>query len=88
MRQIRGIIMKYICGMHLKKLKNGDFKVKNNKKYIWSISKKLEKENISKGDIVLALCKNTKSSVIVLDVFENDNEKIKRKKIIKILDKN
>lgn len=74
--------------MHLEKLKNGDFKIKSNKKYTWSISKKLEKENISKGDIVLALCKNTKAPVIVLDVFENDYEKIKRKKIIKILDKN
>ncbi|WP_283705073.1 DUF5839 family protein [Clostridium perfringens] len=80
--------MKHICGMHLEKLKNGDWKIKNNKKYTWSISKKLEKENISKGDIVLALCKNTKAPVMVLDVFENDDEKIKRKKIIKILDKN
>lgn len=80
--------MKYIYGMHLEKLKNGDFKIKNTKKYIWCVSEKLEKENVSKGDIVLALCNNTKAPVIVLDIFENDDEKIKRKKVIKILDKN
>lgn len=80
--------MKYIYGIHLEKLKNGDFKIKSNKKYTWSIPKKLEKENISKGDIVLVACKNTKAIVIVLDVFENNDEKIKRKKIIKVLDKN
>ncbi|WP_415336101.1 DUF5839 family protein [Clostridium perfringens] len=80
--------MKYIYGVHLERLKNGDFKIKSNKKYTWGISKKLEEKNVSKGDIVLALCKNHKAPVIVLDVFENDDEKIKRKKIIKILDKN
>lgn len=80
--------MKYIYGMHLEKLKNGDFKIKSNKKYIWRIPEKFEKENISKGDIVLALCNNTKAPVIVLDIFENDKEKINHKKIIKILDKN
>lgn len=74
--------------MHLERLKNGDFKIKSNKKYVWIIPSKLEKENISKGDIILAACKNCKAPVIVLDVFENDDEKIKRKKVIKILDKN
>lgn len=80
--------MKYIYGIHFDNLKNGEFKIKNNRKYIWRIPEKFEKENISKGDIVLVLCKNHKAPVIVLDVFENYDEKIKRKKIIKILDKN
>ena len=80
--------MKFIYGMHLERLKNGEFKIKSNKKYTWIIPSKLEKETISKGDIVLAACKNHKAPVIVLDVFENDDEKIKRKKVIKILDKN
>lgn len=80
--------MIFIEGIHIHKSKNGDFKIKNNKKYIWRIPEKFEKENISKGDMVLALCKNTKAPVIVLDIFESDEEKTNHKKIIKILEQN
>lgn len=79
--------MKCIYGMHLYKSESVKFKIKSDKKYTWFIPEKLEKE-ISKGDIVLALCKNTKAPVIVLDIFESEEEKSRHKKIIKILDKN
>ena len=58
------------------------------KPYTWEIPKKLEKENIKQGDIVLVNCKNTKAPVLVLNVLEIMEEKTKHKKIIKILEKN
>lgn len=57
------------------------------KPYTWEIAKKLEKENIKQGDIVLVDCKNTKAPVIVLNVSEIMDEKTKHKKVIKILEK-
>lgn len=78
--------MKLIEGVHIRKSKNGDIKINHMGKFTWIIPEKLEKENISKGDIVLVDCKNTKAPVIVLNVFESD-EKIKHKKVIKILDR-
>lgn len=78
--------MKFIQGMHVHKEKNGELKVKQ-KKYTWIIPEELNQKDISKGDIVLACCKNTGAPVIVLNVFESDEEKIKHKKVLKILDK-
>lgn len=80
--------MKIVKGMHVYKNKNGDICISGSKPYTWEIPKKLEKENIKQGYIVLAECKNTKAPVIVLNVLENNQEKTKYKKIIKILDKN
>lgn len=80
--------MKYIEGIHFRKNKSDELKLKINKKYIWSIPEELERKDIVKGDIVLAECKNTKAPIIVLNVFESDQENMKYKKIIKILDKN
>lgn len=79
--------MKFIEGVHIHKSKNGDVKIKQSGKYIWFIPEKLEKGNISRGDIVLVECKNTKAPVIVLNVFESEEEKIKHKKVLKILDR-
>ncbi|MGU8478581.1 DUF5839 family protein [Clostridium perfringens] len=80
--------MKIIKGMHIYKNKDGGFYIIGNKLYTWEVSKKLEEKNIEQGDIVLAECKNTKAPVIVLNVLEIKEEKIKHKKIIKILEKN
>ncbi|EHR0219629.1 hypothetical protein KS664_003310 [Clostridium perfringens] len=80
--------MKIIKGMHIYKNKDGGFYIRGNKLYTWEVSKKLEEKNIEQGDIVLAECKNTKAPVIVLNVLEIMEEKIKHKKIIKILEKN
>ncbi|MCJ8342651.1 MAG: DUF5839 family protein [Cetobacterium sp.] len=62
--------------------------MRSTKPYTWEIPKKLEKENIKQGDIVLVNCKNTKAPVMVLNVFETIEEKKKYKKVIKILEKN
>lgn len=78
--------MKYVTGIHLT-IKNNEISIKSKKQYTWVIPEKLEKENISKGDIVLVACKNTKAPVIVLDIFESDKERIKHKKVLKILSK-
>ncbi len=80
--------MKIIKGMHVDKNKNGVVCIRGSKPYTWEIPKKLEKENIKQGDIVLVNCKNTKAPVIVLNVLEIMEEKTKHKKIIKILEKN
>lgn len=79
--------MKIIKGMHFYKNKNGVLCLRGAKPYTWEIPKKLEKENIKQGDIVLADCKNTKAPVIVLNVSEIMDEKTKHKKVIKILEK-
>ena len=81
--------MKFIEAMHLYKCKDGVLKIRQSGKYTWGVPKKLEKENISKGDIVLVTCQNTKAPVIVLNIFESYNKKLKyrHKKVIKILDK-
>lgn len=78
--------MKYIIGVHIIN-KNSEIIIRNKKKFTWVVPEKLEKENISKGDIVLVACKNTKAPVIVLDIFESDKEKVKHKKVLKILSK-
>lgn len=79
--------MKFIEGIHIYKSKSGEIKIRQSKKYVWIISKELEKENISPGDLVLVYCKNMKAPVIVLKVFESKEEKTKYKKVIKILDR-
>lgn len=79
--------MKFIKGMHTYKNEYGYYRIKYSKLYIWEIPKNLEKENISQGDIVLAICKNSVAPIMVLSVFESNDEKIKHKKVIKILDK-
>ncbi|EGT3601637.1 hypothetical protein FT888_15780 [Clostridium perfringens] len=62
--------------------------MKGVKPYTWEIPKKLEKENIKQGDIVLVNCKKAKAPVVVLNVLEIMEEKTKHKKVIKILEKN
>ncbi|ELU5588527.1 hypothetical protein SCB17_003046 [Clostridium perfringens] len=81
--------MKFIEAMHLYKSKDGGLYIRNNKKYFWIIPENLEKENIYQGDIVLALCKNTKAPVLVLNIFLSENKKLKHKhkKVTKVLDK-
>lgn len=79
--------MKYIVGVHIT-IKNDEIIIKNKKKFIWVITKKLEKENISNGDIVLVACKkNVRAPVIVLNVFESSKEKVKHKNVLKVLSK-
>lgn len=80
--------MKFIEGIHIHKTKTGEYKIKQGKKYIWSVPEKLEKENISKGDIVLVDCLSIKAPVIVFNIFEGQTEKTNHKRVIKILDKN
>lgn len=72
--------MKIIKAMHFYKNKNGVLCLRGAKPYTWEIPKKLEKENIKQGDIVLVDCKNTKAPVIVLNVLEIMEEKINIKK--------
>ncbi|EHR0219557.1 hypothetical protein KS664_003219 [Clostridium perfringens] len=55
--------MKFIEAMHLYKCKDGVLKIRQSGKYTWGVPKKLEKENISKGDIVLVTCQNTKAQL-------------------------
>lgn len=80
--------MRFIEGIHVHKTEVGEWKIKQGKKYIWSIPEKLEKENISKGDIVLVDCLNTKAPILVFNIFESQTKKTNHKRVIKILDKN
>ncbi|TPE14352.1 DUF5839 family protein (plasmid) [Clostridium perfringens] len=81
--------MKFIVAIHISKRKDGKIKLRTGERYTWAIPEKLEKENISLGDIVLVPCKNTTAPVIVLNIFESENKKLKykHKKVIKVLDK-
>ncbi|GAA0068408.1 hypothetical protein UT300002_31950 [Clostridium perfringens] len=80
--------MKIIKAMHIYKNKDGGFYIRGNKSYTWEFSKKLYKENIKQGDIVLVECKNTKAPVIVLNILEIMDKKTKHKKILKVLERN
>ena len=81
--------MKFIEAMHIYKQKDGNIKLRASGRYTWVVPKKLEKENLRKGDIVLVPCKSTVAPVIVLNIFESENKKLihNHKKVIKILDK-
>lgn len=90
--------MKFIEGFFIKKYTRGTKKgqeyIKNTKRYIWSVPEKLENE-LSLGDEVLV--ETTwkkddkyilgKTKVLVLNIFEKDEDPVKRKMVLKILKK-
>ncbi|CAM2079592.1 MAG: hypothetical protein NSGCLCUN01_03812 [uncultured Clostridium sp.] len=90
--------MKFIEGFFIKKYTRGTKKgqeyIKTTKRYVWSIPKDLENE-IQVGDEVLVettwLKDNKyisgKTKVLVVNVFEKDEEQEERKNVLKILNK-
>lgn len=76
-----------ITGFHFKTV-NGQMKI-HPKKYHWHIPKHLRSQNIEKGDIVLVAAKNSKSKVLVIDVFREDIEDTGKryKRVLKIVEK-
>lgn len=91
--------MKFIEGFFIKKYTRGTKKgqeyIKNTKRYIWVVPKDLENE-IELGDEVLVettWLKNnehvsTQTKVLVINIYEKDEELEDRKKVLKILKKN
>ena len=95
-----GVLVKLIEGFFIKKYTRGTKKgtecIKTKTRYIWRIPRKLENE-IQAGDEVLA--QNTywskegkyissgKARVLVINVFEKEENLKKRKKVLKILKK-
>lgn len=90
--------MKFIEGFFIKKYTRGTKKgqeyIKTTKIYVWSIPKDLENE-IQVGDEVLVettWIKDNKyilgkTKVLVVNVFEKDEEQEERKNVLKILNK-
>lgn len=93
--------MKFIEGFIIGKVqrgaKKGQERIQTSKRYIWLVPYALESE-IEVGDEVLAKSTyhnpktNTyglrKAKVLVVNVYEKDEEPIKRKMVLKILKKN
>lgn len=90
--------MKFIEGFFIKKYTRGTKKgqeyIKTTKRYVWSIPKELENE-IQVGDEVLVETTwikdnkyiSGKTKVLVVNVFEKDEEQEERKNVLKILKK-
>ncbi len=95
---MRGDLMKFIEGFFIKKYTRGTKKgkeyIKTKKRYVWSIPKELENE-IQVADEVLVETSwlkdgkyiSGKTKVLVLNVFEKDDDQEERKKVLKILKK-
>ena len=93
--------MKFIEGFLILKFKRGSKKgqeyIKNTKRYIWIVPDYLLND-IELGDEVLVNStrydnknkkyKPAKEKVLVVNIFEKDEEPIKRKMVLKILKKN
>ena len=98
---MRGVLMKFIEGFLILKFKRGSKKgqeyIKNTKRYIWIVPDYLLND-IELGDEVLVNStrydnknkkyKPAKEKVLVVNIFEKDEEPIKRKMVLKILKKN
>lgn len=90
--------MKFVEGFFIKKYTRGTKKgqeyIKTTKRYVWSIPKDLESE-IQVGDEVLVETTwikdnkyiSGKTKVLVVNVFEKDEDQEERKKVLKILKK-
>ncbi|MDM0907102.1 hypothetical protein QTI73_15545 [Clostridium perfringens] len=94
-------MMKFVEGFIISKVKRGAKKgqdcIRTSKRYVWLVPYRLENE-IELGDEVLAkstyhdLKTNTyrprKARVLVVNIYEKDEEPIKRRMVLKILKKN
>lgn len=93
--------MKFIEGFLIKKFKRGSKKgqeyIKNTKRYVWIVPDYLFND-VELGDEVLVNStryddknkkyKYSKEKVFVVNVFEKDEDLIKRKMVLKVLKKN
>lgn len=79
-----------IAACHIRRINSdGTIKLQHKKQYHWNIPKRLRKNPIQKGDIVLAPSKNRKGRILVMDVFREEYEETQRlyKKVIQVLKK-
>ncbi len=78
-----------IAAFHILGTENGALKLNTNKVYHWNIPKRLRKDPIQKGDIVLVPTAHGKSRVLVMDVFREEFEETQKtyKKVIKVIEK-
>lgn len=78
-----------IAAFHILGTENGALKLNTNKMYHWNISKRLRKEPIQKGDIVLVPTARGNRRVVVMNVFREEFEETQKlyKKVIKVIER-
>lgn len=79
-----------IAGFHIyKRLENGMLKLNTSKQYKWHIPKRLRKEPIQQGDIVLVETKYGRTQVLVMEIFREELEETNKKysRVVKVLER-
>ncbi|GIO20599.1 hypothetical protein J18TS1_36990 [Oceanobacillus oncorhynchi subsp. incaldanensis] len=78
-----------MAAFHILGTENGALKLNTNKMYHWNIPKRLRKDPIQKGDIVLVPTARGNRAVVVMNVFREEFEETQKlyKKVIKVIER-